>query len=128
MKSALLLAAVAFSANAAVPLECRMKPDARDPLSDPVLLQRMAADMLSAGSDRGLEYLQLASDAQREITIRENACAVCASAGFPDGSLQRNNCIADQVARNRPPVRPRPAETTTECKPDYIGGFTCRTR
>lgn len=117
------------TAAAAVPPACRVTPT--DPMSDPTFLYQAASTMMRHGDDTGLEYLQLANEAQREIGVREAACVVCGKAGFAEGTIERANCIADQVAKNRPPRRPsapaaKKIETITECQPDFLGGFSCR--
>lgn len=119
---------VATAAAAATPQdECRVVP--RTPYDDPNLLRQMASIYLKNGLPQGVEFLQRASTAQQEIDLQERACAACANAGLPNGSLERSNCVADQVAKNRRPESAPPSfqpKRSVTCRKNAIdGSMTC---
>lgn len=108
--------------------ECRVVP--RTPYDDPKFLNQMASLALKAGLPQGVNYLQRASAAQQEIDLQERACTVCANAGLQNSSLERSNCIADQVAKNRrpesaPPPSFQPKRSVTCRKNPIDGSLTC---
>jgi hypothetical protein len=90
----------------------------------------MATIYLKHGLSEGTDFLQRASNAQQEIDLQERACALCANAGLANGSLERSNCVADQVAKHRRPERADPSpgfrqKSSVTCRKNVLGDVTC---